>query len=183
MKRYILCATAFAFVATSYAQMPSINKLKDKAKKPTETEQPAKAAPAAEPAAEPVAQPEPPAPPPAAKPAPVLKKYDEVVVGMADAKLTAKVLKAAQDHAAGKGWKENFTEAKLVSKDWIIKRNEITGIILARTVDAAVYAVWPDGHCSYQVFGFTQTYDGAKYQEANTFLESVGAQSRCECKP
>jgi len=93
------------------------------------------------------------------------------------------VLKAAQDHAAGKGWNEKFTKAKLVSKDWNIKRNDITGVILARTVDASVYAVWPDGHCSYQVFGFTQTYDGAKYQEGNTFLESVGAQGRCECMP
>jgi len=41
--------------------------------------------------------------------------------------------------------------------------------------------IWPDGHCTYQVFGFTQNYDGAKYQENATFLESVGAQSKAVC--
>jgi hypothetical protein len=41
--------------------------------------------------------------------------------------------------------------------------------------------IWPDGHCTDQVFGFTQNYDGAKYQENATFLESVGAQSKAVC--
>ncbi len=171
MKQLVLSAFALVFAASSYAQVPTIKKLKDKALKPQPTEQPAQAAPASEANEAPQ------------KPAPALGKFDDVVVGMSDVELNAKVLKAAQEHAAGKGWNEKFTRAKLVSKDWIIKRNEITGIVLARTVDAAVYAVWPDGHCSYQTFGFTQNFDGAKYQEGNTFLESVGDQSKCECMP
>lgn len=168
------------------AQMNMLNKAKNKAVETTKDkkqEEPAKAAPAnTEPAKSGEGNAEKPVETTKAKPAAApLKNFAELTASMNDPKLEAKILTAAQEHAKSNGWKEQFSKVKIQSKDWIVKRNEITGIILARTIDAWVFATWPDGHCTYQVFGFTQNYDGAKYQENATFLESVGDQSKAVC--
>ncbi len=180
MKNRIMMAMAAAMLMLApglvKAQMNMLNKAKNKAVDSSKDKKQEEAPKTAEPASDKPAETA--KPKPAAAP---LKNFDELTAAMADPKLEAKILTAAQSHAKSKGWNEQFSKVKIQSNDWIIKRNEITGIILARTVDAWVYATWPDGHCTYQVFGFTQNYDGVKYQENATFLESVGAQSKAVC--
>lgn len=108
------------------------------------------------------------------------RTFEALEAGMEDADLTAKILKATQRYAKNSGWKETFTKAKISSTKWYVERNKVTGIIIARSVDAWVYATWPDGHCTYQVFGFKEDHDGTAYQ-TDVYLEGVGDQTTCDC--
>lgn len=150
---------------------------KEEKKEETPVAEPVKIEPVAEPEKKEVeAAPAKPAP----KPVAPLKKFADVQRGMTDAKLETTALQAAQQHAKEGGWSENFTKSKIVSKEWIVRKRPATGTIINRTIDVAVYATWPDGHCSYQTFGFTQEFDGVKY--GSLYFDSVGDQWRCECE-
>ena len=92
----------------------------------------------------------------------------------------AAVLKAIQSHAASAGWKEKFTAVKILSSDWNIVRNRLTGVILYRTIGAWCYAKWPDGHCTVQDFYFKQNYNGSSYSKVYQ-RSSTGSQVDVDC--
>lgn len=106
-----------------------------------------------------------------------LDNYNE---GMKDAALEADILKCIRNHAASKGWKEKFTKVRITSTDWYIITKEYTGVIMGRSLDAYCLATWPDGHCTVQVFSFSQQYNGSGYSKTFTF-EGVGQQEDVDC--
>jgi hypothetical protein len=97
-----------------------------------------------------------------------------------NAALKAKVLKKMNDHAKANAWKETFTEIKILDEDWTTMRNEVTSVIVGRTIDIAAKATWPDGHCTYQEFSMYSDYDGANYSNA-VKVYGTGEQTKIDC--
>ncbi len=91
------------------------------------------------------------------------------------------VLKAIQSHASNAGWSEKFKAAKVESNEWNIVRHNVSGAILYRTLSAACFAKWPDGHCTVQPFTFKQVYNGSSYS-SNFTRYSTGSQKTVDCK-
>jgi hypothetical protein len=98
-----------------------------------------------------------------------------------NAALKAKCLKKMNDHAKANGWKETFTEIKILDEDWSTRRNEVTSVIVGRTIDIAAKATWPDGHCTYQEFSMYSDYDGSAYSNAVS-VYGTGEQTEIDCK-
>lgn len=94
---------------------------------------------------------------------------------MKDAALEAKVLKAFQ----AKGWEETPKEVRILSSKWNIVRNQYTGVITSRYIDAVVGSV-KNGKCMYQSFSFYQDYDGSSYQ-SEVYLSGIGSQTEVSC--
>lgn len=109
------------------------------------------------------------------------RTFSGLEAGMTDPALETKMLAAAKRRAKAEGWKETPSKVKISDTGWSIQRNENTGVILGRTISAWVYATWPDGHCTYQDFGFHEEYDGSSYAD-NPIMEGVGAQTTCDCE-
>lgn len=116
-----------------------------------------------------------------AGPAKLGRTFKNLEAGMTDAALEAKMLAAAKRRAKAEGWKEAFSKVKISSTGWGINRNELTGTITGRSISAWVYATWPDGHCTYQDFGFSEEYDGSAYSD-NPIMDGVGSQTTCDCE-
>ncbi len=96
---------------------------------------------------------------------------------MNSASLNSKILTAFAD----KGWtKDHAKKAIVLQRDWAIRKNEYTGLILDRSIDAGI-AFEREGKCYYQVFAFTQDYNGSGYQENATYLNGVGDQKQIHC--
>lgn len=96
--------------------------------------------------------------------------------GMNDAALEAKILEAFLD----KGWKETPKKVIITSRAWFIERHPVTGIILRRTIEAAVCSTRGDADCFYQKFNFSQDYDGSGYQDY-TYMNGIGSQNQVPC--
>ena len=97
-----------------------------------------------------------------------------------DPELEAKMVAFTNKYAQANGWKEKFSKA-VITTDWYTLRHKITGEILGRTRDAAMCATWPDGHCTFQIIGFQQDYDGSKYS-SSLIWGGVGDQTEIECE-
>lgn len=97
-----------------------------------------------------------------------------------DPALEAKMVAFTNKYAVANGWKEKFSKA-VITTEWQTIRNDLTGVILGRTIDAAMCATWPDGHCTFQIIGFKQDYDGTNYSSA-LIWGGVGDQSEIECE-
>jgi len=112
---------------------------------------------------------------------PIGRKFADYKAGsMNTAGNNAAILKAIQTYAANNGWKEKFVAVKIESNDWTIRRNELTSVIVSRTIAANCYAKWPDGHCTVQLFVFSQDYNGSSY--SNTFKHfATGSQDWVDC--
>lgn len=95
---------------------------------------------------------------------------------MTDKSIEENILKAFK----AQGWKEEPKEARIVESNWTIVRNELTGVILKRTIDAIV-ASTKEYKCQYQIFGFSQDYDGSKYLDA-IYLDNIGDPKTISCK-
>ena len=93
------------------------------------------------------------------EPAPT-KKYSDMKPGMVNASLEQQALKLVNAKAAADGWKEKYTKAKIESTDWVIIKDEYTGVILHRRIDMQLYGVWPDGKCKMVGFEFQEEYTG-----------------------
>lgn len=76
-----------------------------------------------------------------------------------DADFAGTLHSALLEKAGREGWRETL-EFSLPLGEWSPIRNRNTGIITGRSVQAAGFARWPDGHCSMQAFGYEQGYDG-----------------------
>ncbi|HEX2616788.1 MAG TPA: hypothetical protein VHL57_04550 [Flavobacteriales bacterium] len=109
------------------------------------------------------------------------RTFKNLEAGMTDAALEVKMLAAAKRRAKAEGWKETVSKVKISDTGWSTVRKESTGIITGRSMSAWVYATWPDGHCTYQDFGFFEEYDGTNYT-GNVVMSRVGAQTTCDCE-
>ena len=94
---------------------------------------------------------------------------------MNNATLEAKELKAFK----AKGWEETPKEVRIVSPKWNIVRNQYTGIITSRYIDAIVGSE-KNGECFYQEFSFYQDYNGSAYQ-SEMYLSGIGSQTKVSC--
>jgi hypothetical protein len=109
------------------------------------------------------------------------RSFDQLIPGMKDPALEAKMLKTMQSYGKNNGWKETFSKVKIKSEGWTISRHAVTGIILSRSISAYLYATRPDGKCTYQEFAFKQDHDGTKFMD-NTKFDGNGSQVPCDCK-
>lgn len=72
---------------------------------------------------------------------------------------------------AAAGWKEKPLRAVVVEPDWHVYRNEVTGILLSRTIQGYVAVKRDDGTCSAFFINFVQQHQGGAW--AKTAIESV----------
>jgi hypothetical protein len=100
--------------------------------------------------------------------------------GMVNEALTKEFVELMKARAAKDGWKETFTKAKIMDKDWYVKKNDYTGEKLYRVITAWVYAKWPDGHCTVQEFSFSQDWNGTAFSK-NTEQSGIGNQTTIDC--
>lgn len=96
--------------------------------------------------------------------------------GMKDAALEAKILQAFK----AKGWTEKPSAVRITGMKWNIVRNELTSVIIKRSVAAVVASTMKDGNCRYQDFLFSQDYDGAAYQP-EVYMDGVGSPHDIPC--
>jgi hypothetical protein len=69
----------------------------------------------------------------------------------------------------------------IVDPDWMIRRNEITGVILHRYIRATIAVKNSDGTCTvWQLVTFQQDYVGNKYQK--TRFDGVGDPYKIPCE-
>ena len=95
---------------------------------------------------------------------------------MTDKVIEENILKAFK----AQGWKEQPKVVRIMDTNWTIVRNEVSGVIIKRTIDAIV-ASTKGYKCQYQVFGFSQNYDRAKYQ-TEIYLDNIGDPKEISCK-
>jgi hypothetical protein len=69
------------------------------------------------------------------------------------------------------GWKEKPLRAVIVEPDWSVFRNEVTGILLSRTIQGYVAVKREDGTCSEFFINFVQQHQGGAW--GKTLIESV----------
>lgn len=100
--------------------------------------------------------------------------------GMSNPAVEKEMVEVMKNKASRDGWKETFSKAKIIDKDWYVARSEYTGIILYRTINAWVYAKWPDGHCTVQEFNFKQDWNGNAWSKVLEF-NGVGNQTVIDC--
>jgi hypothetical protein len=99
---------------------------------------------------------------------------------MSNPALEKEMVEVMKQKAARDGWKETFSKAKIIDKDWYVAKSEYTGIVLYRTINALVYAKWPDGHCTVQEFNFKQDWNGGAWSKVLLF-NGVGDQTVIDC--
>jgi hypothetical protein len=100
--------------------------------------------------------------------------------GMVNAVLTKDAVEAMNKEAISSNWKETFTKAKIKDKEWTIIKNGYTGIVLSRTIDMYLYATWPDGHCTVQIFAFEQQYGAGQFSKLLEY-KAAGDQDQIDC--
>lgn len=70
----------------------------------------------------------------------------------------------------------------LLSGDWEIRKNDITGFPISRTMYGAAGLSYKDGKCKYETFSFTQNWNGSSY--STTIETSTTGQDGnifCDC--
>ena len=82
--------------------------------------------------------------------------------GNPDRALAQELHSALVAHASRGGWSETF-EFSIPLGQWDTLRNRYTGIVTGRSVQAAGFARWADGHCTMQAFGFEQSHNGSNF--------------------
>ena len=91
--------------------------------------------------------------------------------------LEASMKKALQNE----GWEDNKKVQRTVitGSEWTIHRHQISGVILYRTIPAAVAFKTDKGECLYWNLTFQQQFNGSSYGITN--LKSVGSTSELSC--
>lgn len=110
-----------------------------------------------------------------------LGKYSDIKANMTDANLEKQGLALVNEKATNEKWNEKYTKVKIVSKDWEVVKNELTGVVLHRKIYMNLYGVWPDGKCKAVGFGFLQDYDGNKFSSTLQY-NSIGDMQQVECE-
>lgn len=126
---------------------------------------------------------------------PGIGKYDAKRVGLTDIRLAdVRMPKALKTDAALAGTMKKAFMAKygnqdvtavkrvvIINTDWTVRRNEFTGIILSRFIDAAVAYDRVDGTCRYEEVRFSQdSQGGGKY--GPIYWDGVGDNEEISCK-
>ena len=106
------------------------------------------------------------------------QSFDALPAGMRDPKLEAQLLKSIQKYTAGS--QETYSKVKITEEGWTIERNELTGIILDRTISAYGLADWHDGICTYVSFDFKEEYIGSGF--SLPICVNEGSSTGCECE-
>ncbi len=75
---------------------------------------------------------------------------------------------------AKEGWNETVLKVNILTTEWSILRNNVTGAIIGRTQTAAIAAKNAKGECILYNYTIIQEYDGSKYLSAKR--RSHGAQ-------
>lgn len=110
-----------------------------------------------------------------------LGKYSDIKANMKDANLEKQGLALVNEKATNEKWNEKYTKTKIVSKDWEVVKNELTGAVLYRKIFMSLYGVWPDGKCKAVGFGFIQNFDGIKFSSKLQY-NSIGDMNQVECE-
>lgn len=96
--------------------------------------------------------------------------------GLKDATLEAKMMQAFK----AKGWSEKPSAVRITGTRWNIIRNEVSGVIIKRSIGAVVSSTLKNGGCQYQSFLFSEEYDGTAYQDA-VFMDGIGSPTTVPC--
>ncbi len=99
---------------------------------------------------------------------------------LSDESLEKQMVDACNKKAKSSGWKETFTKA-IITGDWYVRRNDVTGVVVGRTREAAVVATWPNGRCTFQYFDFYQEYYSGNFNGDVQFY-SIGSQYDTNCE-
>jgi hypothetical protein len=99
------------------------------------------------------------------------QKGDQAVTMPAPAKSDPALEKAMMSAITSAGWKETPVKAVITEQDWTINRNAL-GVILFRSIGAAVAVKTPEDTYKLFTLTFKQDYDGKNY--GKTELYSVG---------
>lgn len=83
--------------------------------------------------------------------------------GFSDTALNQAALAAAQRWASAWQWPETLDRAFMVSADWSILRNPLSGVVTGRRMSGVVTMRHPDGRCRFQYVGFRQDHDGRDF--------------------
>ncbi len=100
---------------------------------------------------------------------------------MTNPALDKQIVDAINKYASSQGWKETFSKAKITDADWYVTKAEWTGIPLYRTINAIVYAKWPDGHCTAQEVSVIQNYNDGAFSKLTEY-NAVGNQYKIDCE-
>lgn len=68
---------------------------------------------------------------------------------------------------ANEGWGETIVKINLLSRDWTILRNSITGVITGRIQTAAIVAKQKTGNCILYDYTIQQAYTGSGYSSTS----------------
>ena len=79
------------------------------------------------------------------------------------------------------GWNDKFTKAIITSSNWTVRKNELTGAIINRTLGAVCVTKDPDGKCFYQEFSFSQDYTGSGNYSGTVKYYSYGGKREIGC--
>lgn len=111
------------------------------------------------------------------KPARELSTTCLPAAGMKDPALEAKIMAAFN----AKGWDEKFKSARITGTEWFYVRNELTGIIIKRSLNAVVAATL-NGECRYQSLTFSQNAADKGYQ-STMYIDGIGDVTyvKCDC--
>lgn len=98
-----------------------------------------------------------------------------VKAGMSNSDVEQAIMEAFK----AQGWPEKPVKVIINSRDWNIRRNDATGIITGRSVNAQVYST-KKTKCLSQDFNFVQSYDGSGYSKS-MYMSGIGDQHKVDC--
>lgn len=110
------------------------------------------------------------------------KTFDGVVAARKEPALEPKMLQLANAEAPkDASWDcKKFTKIKVIDADWEYEKNSMTGVIIKRTINAALFGVLPSGTCSYTEVNYEQTFISAgKYTEPKIVANSSAYKVDC----
>lgn len=97
--------------------------------------------------------------------------------GMSNASLESQMLTAANKL----GWNSTYTKAVITSSGWTVRKNQVTGAIVNRTIGAVCATKDPDGKCYLQEFSFSQDYTGGGNYSGTVKYSSYGGKREIGC--
>lgn len=97
-----------------------------------------------------------------------------------DAKLEKWFKDVFESQTAMRGNNYTFLKVNIISTDFLIKRNELTGIILSRSRGAHIAFKKADGKCYHGLYGIVQQYVGSSFQGGTLTQDFDHQEIRCE---
>lgn len=99
-----------------------------------------------------------------------------------DATLEAKYKECVKKYLVNNSKDAVMKSFVLLSNDWEIRKNDITGKPISKTMYGAVGLSYKDGKCKYETFSFTQNWNGSAYSSAiETSSTGQDGNIFCDC--